>query len=460
MRLAPLREEHEGKYQPDGRSEEVGRQTSLDRTPIRSQVAFGRRVLASHASSSSVFSNGEKRPLSHNPAVSRTSHNPKMPPRRGATTAPSMPRGTHERGQIHPPPPQSSRSPPSSPSHEARPLPLHSHDEDSIHGFADSAYEIPSVLQRRQKRQEKVRVSSRVLKELPTDANGGLHRRGNRLAEENFIDDDDYLVMSALKIDSGRALSEFSPPAVKEYDWREYAKGDDVALARNPSEATSKHIHADEECASPDHRLRSKLQPVVSPLLPSSITNAVVDSALLAESEDGVLMRPTTAETARDDEEAVGSLVPGIDIKKDPPQEWTHDNSANAFSPQSLRYPKDLFSPSKEERAFTPPLMVGKKKGLSLAPSPGKHLRDSPLAPSISALAENTSGKPIESNPVLPISISSAGREALIVGDRRHARMQTGEGSSESEEDALELVFDPILQCYYDPETNRYYELK
>ena len=34
------------------------------------------------------------------------------------------------------------------------------------------------------------------------------------------------------------------------------------------------------------------------------------------------------------------------------------------------------------------------------------------------------------------------------------------EQDGDSGEDDLDLMYDPVLKCYYDPKTNKYYELK
>lgn len=49
-------------------------------------------------------------------------------------------------------------------------------------------------------------------------------------------------------------------------------------------------------------------------------------------------------------------------------------------------------------------------------------------------------------------------------GGRKHKRLPSdqsggGGGNSDYDEEELDLLYDPVLNCYYDPQTHKYYEL-
>lgn len=79
------------------------------------------------------------------------------------------------------------------------------------------------------------------------------------------------------------------------------------------------------------------------------------------------------------------------------------------------------------------------------------------------AATENSpsSLKPGKANP-----FEQEERKALrVINTRRgmvpeNARMRSPSSELSEEGDMLELMYDPVLNCYYDPHTDKYYELK
>lgn len=282
------------------------------------------------------------------------------------------------------------------------------------------------------------------------------------------------VVMSALDLDEydSQGLG-FSPQ--RTYDFRNYIE----------DESTCSSGRED----SPDNRLRGKK---CIEHLHRDITTTMAlnqrETVRRAESEDGVVLRPTTAETdattdldkhMKGDYEGSSAQDPSAVAS----YSWTRGNfernapigasSASVAANEAsriciaspnvaLRYPKDLFSPAKEERAFTPPLVLPRQRGSGVLDSPARprlpgssENSTSPRSPSQmrGSLADKASA---HSQLQAPISVSSAGTETLIIDSET-----VGSGLPETQEEvALELVFDPILQCYYDPATNKYYELR
>jgi len=47
----------------------------------------------------------------------------------------------------------------------------------------------------------------------------------------------------------------------------------------------------------------------------------------------------------------------------------------------------------------------------------------------------------------------------LCLSDVKCRVNSQGEDTVTDEEDVLDLLYDPVLNCYYDPKTRKYYEL-
>jgi len=125
------------------------------------------------------------------------------------------------------------------------------------------------------------------------------------------------------------------------------------------------------------------------------------------------------------------------------------DDISQGFSPRFNTI--EDFSPringAMDGRAFTPPI---------LAPATG--LSQSSAMRGI-LMSRNSRGR----NP-LPFSTRTASTSSVEVqaADSEGAaelQPQPGNAAGEGEGDELDLMFDPILNCYYDPKTNKYYQL-
>lgn len=57
-------------------------------------------------------------------------------------------------------------------------------------------------------------------------------------------------------------------------------------------------------------------------------------------------------------------------------------------------------------------------------------------------------------------SIPAAPQPPVDLGLESETLVDESEVQEEEPHDELDLMYDPMLNCYYDPKTNKYYELK
>jgi hypothetical protein len=113
------------------------------------------------------------------------------------------------------------------------------------------------------------------------------------------------------------------------------------------------------------------------------------------------------------------------------------------------------FAGSFRDRLYTPPVVPVGRSGLSLSHASPPHALIASRKGSRAHPAPLGGGGASDGGPA-----ASGGAHASAGGaGAPSADLADGRESAEGKHEDLDLMYDPMLNCYYDPKTNKYYEL-
>ena len=148
---------------------------------------------------------------------------------------------------------------------------------------------------------------------------------------------------------------------------------------------------------------------------------------------------------------------------------FDEDGSRQVGWPPSSAHSHTMSVPNAHNRLYTPPVVLGgmglSMTGLSLSHASPPHA----LIASRKARGAGPLGVCLSNTLDLPSLGSGAmaddevgGGEGVSCGNvatRDEAVRATIDSEKQGSSDDLDLMYDPMLNCYYDPKTNKYYEL-